>query len=1112
MKSTKWCSVFVVVLSILCMSFLSFGQSTSGSIQGNVTDPAGAAMSNVQVTLTNTGTNNKLQMVTNAQGTYTFRNLMVGLYSVRVEAPGFSIQERTGLQLDADQSVTADIQMQISGNQSSVEVSSDASVLDTQNSDLADVIPSSTLLSMPVLSRQDGSLGIYSDLYFMPGAQNPNSNSVGNGAGNDSGEPTIDGARQLDTMITMDGMVVMANVGDEGGTPVQPSEEADQEIHTVLADAPAEFWRSAAITVVSKSGTNELHGSLYEDYNGSAMNSRSYFADSVPFRVDNNFAVSMGGPIVKDKLFYFGDYEGGREIGRVIVDGDVPLPAWRTGDFSSLPANSIINPYTGQPFQSNQIPAGMISSVSNSLQAALYPLPNYGPAGLQAGNYRTLIPALNGFQDFNKSDATINYTLSAKDTMFVRESYSHMPVASFLGNLPAVGHYVENRTGASGVITESHIFSPNLINELRLGYTDMRLAYNQAFNGLGLVTQAGIQGPLTSYSPIPDVPSITVTSITSTAGTLPDTNDTDIDYEWNDNLSWTRGKHALQFGFDQVIDRFAGLSNPGSIFGSYNFNGQFTGNGYADFLLGLPQQTSLRSPVPNATMHGILLGAYAQDQFQLTPRLTLNFGIRWEYQGPYSGGSNLLYSFDPKNGDEVVETQAGLNNLSPYFPSNTIPVETAAAAGYPSKSLMFANHLDFYPRAGFAYRLFPRAGTVLRGGFGMYGSNVEASAGIGQLSSGGPFTGSATYINQLVNQSPSFSFPKPFQSSATTPTQTAGAVDPHMTIPYLLQWNLTVEQQLGSSASVKVAYVGSASRNLLENVNLDQPMPGTAPFSVSELAYPNYNAVEWMQNGGVDNYNSLQVSFSKNTGHNLYVDTGLTFAKDLTDEQDLGSAAGQAPENRFCIGCDYGHNGLSRRLDYYLNTRYMLPVGRGRKFLGDVNRLTDNFVGGWTVSADGSMYSGPFFSPYVNSGYDTANTNTSFDQRADLVGNPKVAHQTVTNWFNVNAFAIPGCSASDPLCANSTPVDVGRFGDVKPGSLVGPKFINYDFSLMKDFHVIGEKTFQIRMTAQNVFNHPNFEVPDWNVTDGAGVAGVITALAGASLGPREIDIVGRFSF
>jgi hypothetical protein len=158
------------------------------------------------------------------------------------------------------------------------------------------------------------------------------------------------------------------------------------------------------------------------------------------------------------------------------------------------------------------------------------------------------------------------------------------------------------------------------------------------------------------------------------------------------------------------------------------------------------------------------------------------------------------------------------------------------------------------------------------------------------------------------------------------------------------------------------------------------------------------------------------------------------------------------------------------------------------------------------------MYSGPFFTPYVNSGFDTANTNTSFDQRPDQIGSPKVANQSITNWFNINAFAIPGCSASDPLCAHSTPVDVGRFGDVKPGGLVGPKYINYDLSVMKDTHVLGEKTFQIRLTAQNIFNHPNFEIPDWNVTDGPGVAGVITSLAGASLGPREIDLVGRFTF
>ncbi len=1098
-----------VIVCMLCACIVSLAQSTSGSIGGTVTDPAGAAIPNATVTLTNLANHSRQQTATSQDGMFNFRNLMVGAYSVRVEVPGFAAQERTGLQLDANQSVTSDIQMSVAGTQSTVQVNAEASVIDTQNSDLSDVLTGSALVNMPVLSRQDGGEGIYSDLYFMPGAQNPNSNSVGNGSGNDSGTPTIDGARQIDTMVTMDGMAVMANVGDEGGTPVQPSEEGIQEIHTVLADAAPEFWRSSAVTVVTKAGANQMHGSLYEDYNGSAFNAKSFFATSIPFRVDNNFAASLGGPIKKDKLFYFGDFEGGREIGRSVVNGNVPLPAWRSGDFSGLP-NSIINPYTGQPFQGNQIPAGMISPVALNLQNAIFPLPNYGPPGSQSGNYRTLIPAVNGWQDFDNADASLEWTPEGKDTLFVRESYRHLPKTSFIGNIPSVGYYVESRLAASGVVSETHIFSPVLVNELRLGYTNMKLAYHMNYDGYSAITQAGMQGPFTSFPSIPDVPGITISSITPTAGLLPNTSDDQEDYEWNDNLSWTRGKHLLKFGIDQIFDNPSGFSNPGSIYGNYNFNGKFSGNGYADFLLGLPQQTSLTTPVPTSKLHGVLLGAYAQDQYQINPKLTLNYGLRWEYQGPYSGAQNLLYNFDPATGAEVIETQAGLSHLSPYFPSNVVPVETAAQAGYPSGSLMFSHYLNFYPRVGVAYQVFKN--TVLRGAYGVYGNSVYAAAALSQLYSGGPFTGSATFYNQNTSTGPAFSFPRPFQSSGTLSTQTASGFNPHMTVPNTQQWNVALEQQVGASALVTVSYIGAASRNLLEVVNLDQPAPGTTPFSTSELAYPNYSAVQWTQNGGVDNYNSFQVLFKANKGRNLTLDTGFTFAKDLTDEQDLGSDAGYPPENRFCIGCDYGHNGLTRRLDYYLNLNYMLPVGRGQAFLNGMNNWLNDVLGGWDIAADGSAYSGPFFTPMVNSGFDTANTNTSFVQRPDQIGNPRVQHQSINNWFNVNAYAIPGCPATDHLCLNTTPTDVGRFGDVKPGSLVGPNYVNFDLSLMKNFHVWREANFELRLTAQNALNHPNFEVPDWYVTDGPGVAGVVTSLAGASTGPREADILGRFTF
>lgn len=1109
-------SIFIaafLAVGMLSMSLLSLGQSTAGSINGVVKDPGGAVMPGVSVTLLNLGTGRKLQTITSPQGTYNFRNLPVGNYSVQAQIRGFAIQEKTGLELFANQAVTADIDMKVSGSESRIEVSAAPSLIDTQNSHLSNVITGSSLLKMSILSRQGGATGIYGMLYFSPGAQNTSSGSVNQGQGNTSGTPTMNGNRQLDTMVTMDGMVVMENVDDLGGGPIQPSEEAIQEIHTVMSTAPAEFWRSAAVTVVSKSGTNQVHGSLFEDYNGTVLNSKNFFATSVPSRVENNFAASIGGPIKKDKLFYYGVYEGGRNAQAAVIVANTPLPAWRTGNFSSL-SQPIINPYTGSPFQNNQIPANMISPVATSIQAAIYPLPNYGGAGLLSGNYRSLLPQYGvGYATFNQGDISLDYIAGKKDTVFLHDSYRKLPAYALAGQLPTVGRVSRNRVGATGVINEDHIFSPTLINEFRFGYNYHKLGLTPSFNGYDLLIKAGMQGPFTAY-PVNflDVPRISINSITGTTG-APAANSSTIgyDYEWNDNLSWTLGKHLLKFGVDQILDHIHRINVPGTVYGTYSFNGGFTKNAYADFLLGLPQQTSINAPAPAYQLHGVLLGVYAQDQFQVNQRLTLNYGLRWEYQGPYSGAPYLMYSFNPKNGKEVIQTQAGLSHISPNFPINVVGVETAADAGYPSGSFLFSHYLNFYPRMGFAYRLFRNRGTIVRGAYGLYGNNIYGDETL-TVGNGGPFVGSAKFINKFNNGSPSFSFPEPFLSGGTLATQTAQANDPNITVPYTQQWNLSFQQPLGSSTVVTASYVGSTTRNILVSFNLNQPPPSKTPFSSSELAYPNYNSVNWTVNAGVDNYNSVQLSLRESKGRNLVVDTGLTFAKDLTDAPDTGDYQGYPPEDRFCMGCEYGRNGLTRRVNYYINGSYMLPFGRGQQLLTGVNRWENGVIGGWGISGDALMMSGQFFTPYVNSGFDTANTNTSFNQRPDQIGNPGVSNRGIQNWFNIDAFAIPGCPTSDPRCTHSTPINVGRFGTVKPGSLVGPDFFRVDLSLMKDFHVTNRANFQFRITAQNALNHPNFDIPDWNVTDGPGVAGRITSLASAGLGPREIDIMGRFQF
>ena len=577
---------FVLVLGTLCMVLPSHGQSTLGSINGVVTDPSGAVLPGAQVTLTNTETGYTQQAVTNASGEYNFRDLPVATYSVLVKVAGFEPQRKNGLVLYADQAVTANMQMSVSDVQNSVEVSAAQSLIDTQNTDLADVLTGSSLLKMSILSRQGGATGLYTNYYYAPGAQDSESSSVNQGAGNTGGTPTVDGARQLDTMVTMDGMTVMQNVDNLGGGPVQPSYESVQEIHTVMSNAPAEFWRPSALTVVTKTGTNQFHGGLFYDYNGNALNAKSYFASTIPFRVENNFAASVGGPIKKDKLFFFAAYEGGRNAQDDVIVANVPLPAWRTGNFSSL-SSPLINPYTGTAFAGNQIPANLISPVSQYIQGVFYPQPNFGPPGLLAGNYHDLYPEAGaGFRDFNHGDVSLEYILSSKDTFFLHGSYRHLPVNELEGDLPSVGNFVESRTGADGVISENHIFSPTLINEFRIGFTYMKLAYHQTYNGYNLLLAAGMQGPFTTFEPkLPDVPELSINSINGTTSLQKDANHIGDDIEYNDNLSWTRGRHLLKFGVDQILDHIDELAVSGEMYGSYTFNGLFSTNAYADFLL-----------------------------------------------------------------------------------------------------------------------------------------------------------------------------------------------------------------------------------------------------------------------------------------------------------------------------------------------------------------------------------------------------------------------------------------------------------------------------------------------------------------------------------------------
>src|SRR5215467_12442700 len=456
------------------------GQTTFGSITGVVSDPSGAAIPNTQITVVNQNTGLTRRQSTAVTGVYTVPDLSPGTYRVRIEGKGFNGQERQGVIVDANHVVTVDVQLEVGVATTQVEVEGTVPIITTETATTSFVKTDTQLLDTAVQVRQGNSNQGF--VIYNPGV-----------AVNDSGNYSGPGARQIDTYWTNDGIVEMQDLVGSGGSGIGPDIENVAEINYVLVNAPAEFKASTTITTVSKSGTNQFHGSLYYDYNGSALNARDFFATSVPFNVYNDFAGSIGGPIRKNKTFFFADYEGSRNHTTRVVNDNTPLAAWRTGDFSGLLASGKVvkNPFTGEPFPNNQLPSNLISPVSQKLQDFFYPQPNCGSLDSTAGNW---CGNLRRSTDFNIVDGRVDHYFSERDTVFGRYSYHRMPILGQRGLLPPVGTYNQQRNDGSAIVSWSHTFNASLLNEFRAGYSRDISDVSSTLRGDQIVSQVGLEG------------------------------------------------------------------------------------------------------------------------------------------------------------------------------------------------------------------------------------------------------------------------------------------------------------------------------------------------------------------------------------------------------------------------------------------------------------------------------------------------------------------------------------------------------------------------------------------------------------------------------------------
>jgi hypothetical protein len=1093
-------------------------QQEQGSIRGLVTDQTGAVVPNAAMTLRNQGTSQIRTTTSSSDGTYVFTPLPIGTYQVTAEANGFKTEVRSDLELHVQEKLDVDFRLEIGQTSQKVEVKSTAAPLQTAEASLGQVVEQKAIVNLPLNGRN-----IYQLVTLTPGA------SV-----SPDGQPTISGQPSQQQSYLLDGVDNNNYQGtNQSGAPwaLQPSPDAIQEFKVQTNNYSAEFGRAGGgiVNVVTKSGTNQLHGDGYEFFRNAALDGRNFFAQTKPGFNQNQFGGSVGGPFVipkiyngHNKTFFFGDYEGFRSRTGVTETSNVPLLPWRSGNFQSyLTGQNFTDPCTGGVYDTGQLfdptttrqvtctngttgyarspiayngqanvvnPAQIVAAATNV--APLFPAPNAG------GTLFTWSPSLA--YDFNQFDVKIDHYWGSHDTISGRYAYRDTPSYG-IPTLPGqIGQGIASNSRQQGfTIADTHLFSPTTVNEFRYGYTRnaflsalLNSSYNPATLGFGgLVYQPGLLGGIPNLN-FSDVSSV------GAAGYQP-SKAVARDQVFTDTLSLIRGKHSLKIGGMYNSMWFTQYLSPAPA-GQYSFSGVFTsdlnapsgaagGSGFAQFLYGMPNFSALSTSIysDNGWQSAAV---FVQDDWKVSPKLTVNLGMRWEFGNTERERFDRVTGVDYSNGAfEIPKTRENQPpQLAPQYPVEYVN----------NRTLLLASNKNIGPRIGIAYQ--PLSKTVLRTGFGIfYGYPYNAGTLAMPLN---PPWGPDVYI-----QPPNTGVFDPVTGAPVVPVTsiTAGfppdafqnlAQDSLLFLydlapdkwkwPSILNWNFSIQQQITPSTTLQVAYAGTSGYHLTTGADDNQPYPSANPNSNPQTRrpFPNLGTFGAVHEYGTSNYNALQVTVDKHFSKGLTFLAGYTWAHSIDWSPlcvVLGNTGG-APDcyrNSHNRTPDYGNSSFDIRQRFTMSWMYNLPVGRGQWLGTNWGGITNAVLGGWIVGGIEQVQSGFHFVPY--SSVDPANSPTYQGvARPDLVGNPNnfsygqsaqaalgcpIGRQSVTCFFNPAAFALPAA---------------GDFGDADRNVLSAPGIVSLDFTLHKQFQLHESTILEFRVEAFNSINTPNFLLPD----------------------------------
>jgi len=1157
-KTRKIALCLAMMAMLVHLPFDLNAQSTFGSVRGSAMDQSGAALPGAVVTLHSVDENNNLEVLSDNSGNFSFENIKAGHYTIAGVKEGFARSSVIQLELTARQTLRVDLTLSVAAQAQTVEVSAAAQVVNTENATLSDSKGNTDISQLPLNSRTVST----SPLAALATSASVTRDSAGNFA--------VGGATSAQTGFSVDG-ISTANVRLNGALQDSyPSIENIAEMKVTAFNNNAEFAQIGDVTFVTKSGTNQVHGSGFEYFQNSSLDANVLnFTTKAP-RTFNTFGGSFGGPVTipklyngKDKTFFFVDYEGNRKTQSFPQQLLVPSVADRSGNLNDLVqglgVGPLMNPFTGAPFPNNTIPTGSCSACINPVAQALlnyYPLPNANQGVLNPSyNYQTLVPIPSNSNGF---DLRLDHNINSKQQLFVRYSfknafyteYNNAGVVSPANNfLPNDGANEQNR---SLVVSYNYSITPRLLNEFRFGFTNYNENDTFPISGAQAISQLGLDFDhpvgIASHPNVNAFPTFnfsdgTVTSIGQDRVGQTISGNT----QFTDNVTRIAGKHTFRFGIDARREHYNALMYflPSDDYGNFTFSGSLTGYSMGDFLLGLANPSYFAVTGPQMDARTVQWGAFGQDTWQVNNHLTVNVGLRWELLPPFveSNGDIATYLTNGNNLTVVVPDKfnkfiandpllqqiytgflQGANACSLPGKTSLLPcsnIETASQAGIP-QGLRYWNWRDFDPRVSIAYRPFNNNKTVIRAGFGIYTMTtlgpMSFNSGIIALSD------LLTYNNSVTNGVAAFQFP---QTSPVGAPATLGGGDfeeannPHWKDPSSAQWNLTVEHELTPNTTIRVSYTGQSTYHLPITIDRNQIPASTTPYTIPANGYSvvdprapfqNWNLLMEAESIGNQSYNAGTVEFTHRSSHGLTFQANYTFAKNISDAQGTDAPSAYAGEEPYAVEIANAYN-----IKYDRGNVVGMP--RQRFLLTGAYQLPFGTGRKW-LNSSGRLVNA------VLGGWTLSTVTTAQTGQWLTPTMPAADDQSNTNLIVRNtggAIARPDC-VGNPYANQSSgnffninafalpPANAGRFGTCGVGILQGPNMIDVDGGLAKTFQLGERYRLRFEATFTNALNHTNFAPPALNVGNPSSFGVLQTALPQGSGGNRTGQLALRVDF